>query len=219
MMLPSIIQYGVYPKYEEATGKGLSQYVKKYKKYVLALKTSEGLRYCSSSTINYKGTIYTVTNNHCCDYGNGMLGQDEIRVGDYIEKIVHQSKIADVCVLTSKLKESPITLAKKEFDILDEVLLMGYPRGSFLTPRYGHVLRLSEEVCIPYISGIACVDSNYTSTISFGGNSGSPIFNSNGELVNVLYAGSTFLHTYSITVPYFFVRAALEEAHRNGKNQ
>lgn len=182
--------------------------------FTLPLKNSVGDKYCSSVAISYKGKDMTLTNNHCCDYGKDLFGGKAVRVGNHIEDILFQSPIADVCVLTSNIKNSPIKLATKEFDLFDKMLIMGYPRGDFLVPRYGRVILKGEEVCIAYADDTEkCVDSNFTSAISYGGNSGSPVFNEKGELVNLLYAGPSRLHTYSITVPLVFVQAAVMEGY------
>jgi len=185
--------------------------VKELAPYTRPLKMPDGSRYCSSSSINYKGHIVTLTNNHCCDYGNGMFGYNEVRVGDSIEEILYQDDYADICILTSVQKDTPIRLAEREFDFLDPLLLMGYPRGDFLAPRAGHMVVLNEEVCVRYTDGLKCIESNYISTISYGGNSGSPVFNSRSEVVNVLYAGNPYINSFGITVPYILVRNALDK--------
>ena len=217
VVVPALLQHYAYPTHEASISKDMSPLVKKVAKYVRPLNTVAGDRYCSSSSVNYKGNVFTVTNNHCCDFGLTQFGEGEVRVGNVIENVIHRSKIADVCILTSSQKDTPIKLAKNEFGVLDRALLMGYPRGEFLTPRYGHVIAKDIEVCIPYaeLDDIVCVSSNFLSTISYGGNSGSPLLNEQGNITNVLYAGDLFIHTYSITVPYFYLRAALEEASNN----
>jgi len=187
--------------------------IKDLSNFTQPLKNSIGDNYCSSSTVDYKGQIFTVTNNHCCNHGLGMFGEGEVRVGDFIEKVIHQSILHDVCILTSKYIASPIKLADKGVEVLDKVLVMGYPRGGFLTPRWGHVIHLNREVCISDGIDEACAPSNFLSTITYGGNSGSPIFNDKGELVNIIYAGNTFIHTYGISVPYVFIKDALNEAY------
>jgi len=196
---------------------------KRYRDYTLPLKTPRGERFCSSVSMQYRGTPLTVTNNHCCDAAKGMpIEEGHVIVGNYIEKILHQSNMADICVLTSHIKDSPIRLADKELQMFDKILVMGYPRGDFLVPRYGMVILLGEEVCINYgefpYEELRCVESNFTSATSYGGNSGSPIFNEQGELVNLLYAGPVALHTYSITVPLVFLQAAILEAYLNSND-
>lgn len=211
LTLLNMVTLVAYPLYE-STFEMDKSYPKQISEYTRPLKDAEGQRYCSSSSINYKGSVFTLTNNHCCDFGNGMFEKDVVRVGDSLEKVIYQSRIADVCVLTSSQKDTPLRLAKRELEILDEVLLLGYPRGDSLTPRYGHLIAVEQEICLQYDIGVQCIGANFISTITYPGNSGSPVFNEKGEVVNLLYAGNMYVLTYGITVPYYYVRAALEEA-------
>jgi S1-C subfamily serine protease len=92
------------------------------------------------------------------------------------------------------------------------VLLFGYPRGGDLTPRFGHVLVLNEPVTVNYGYGVyLTVESNTISTLTFPGNSGSAVFNSKGEVVNILYAGPNPLFLYGITVKNSQIHAAFRD--------
>jgi len=187
--------------------------VQKFAPYLRPLKFPDGDNYCSSSSISYKGKVFTLTNNHCCEVVEGMFGKGEVRVGRHIEKIIHQSKMHDVCVLTSQQIYTPIKLAKEPAKMLGPVTMIGWPRGQFLVPRFGYIVAKDVRTCVGHRDGgVDCRPSTLGSTLIYGGNSGSPVFNSNWEVVNLAYAGNMFIHTYAIYVPYVYVRAALEEA-------
>jgi len=212
VMCVGSLEFVIGPAYSYGISESKSG-IQKYAPYTQPLRDQLGANYCSSSVISYKGRTFTVTNNHCCDYGLTLFGHDEIRVGDVIEKIIHQSAKHDVCVLTSYRRKSPIRLANREFKKLEKVLVMGYPRGGFLTPRWGHYIAQDIEICIPGPMGMDCKLSNFVLAITYGGNSGSPVFNMRGELVNLIYAGNMYIHTFGVTVPFRHVKDAISKAY------
>lgn len=187
--------------------------LKQVVKHTKPLKNSYGQRFCSSVSIKYKKEYFNVTNRHCCNVPAGFE-KGIVRVGDSLERIIVSSKYHDVCVLTSRDKKTPIRLAKKEFKMFDRVTLLGYPRGDVLTPRDGYLISLNIPVEVNYGFHTITKRSNYISTLTFGGNSGSPVFNSKGELVNLLYAGPTPIFMYGVTVPHKYVKAVIEHAYK-----
>lgn len=180
---------------------------KKTAPYSLPLKTPDGARYCSSVAIKYKGKQRTLTNSHCCEYQFYEPGS--VRIGDRLERILHISLEADVCVLTSAIK-SPLKLSKSEFKLWEPSLTMGYPMGFNLTPRQGYVIILNEPVTVRYDGYVLTTPSNWVSSMTFPGNSGSPVFNKQGDVVNLIYAGPDPLFGYGITVPHRYLKNALE---------
>lgn len=187
--------------------------LKEIAKHVHALKTANGSRYCSSSAVQYKGEVYTLTNVHCCE-AIDEFGKDSVRVGNTIERILYTSVIADVCVLTSSDKTSTLKLANKEPEILDPVMLLGFPRGEDMTPRFGHIIVKNRWTSVDYGEYILTRPSDYITTLTFPGNSGSAIFNKNGEIVGLLYAGPHPLFQYGIAVPLRFITHAIRQASR-----
>ena len=182
--------------------------IKEYSKYTKPLETIYGQRYCSSVAINYRGEQLTLTNNHCCE---AISPTDKLAfVGGNLEFILYKSPYHDVCILTSSLK-SPIKVATKEVELLDFVLVIGYPLGGYLTPVTGWVTAKDVTVSINYDYAIPDLPSNFVSNITYPGNSGSPVFNSKGEVVNLIFAGNPTLITIGITVPNKFIIHALED--------
>jgi len=183
--------------------------VKEIAKSVHAVQTPEGDRYCSSSTVKYKGRKYTVTNMHCCD--ESPFG-DSLRIDNRIEKILYVSPIADVCVLTSSDRNKGLPIASNDVELLDPVLLIGYPRGEDLTPRFGYVIKLNDLTTVNYGYYLLTRPSHFISTLTFPGNSGSPVLNSKGEVIGLLYAGPDPLFQYGVIVPLRYITHALRQA-------
>lgn len=185
--------------------------IKELAKYTRPLMTSQGRRYCSSSSVKYKGKSYTLTNMHCCEH-TGEFESGTLRVGDSLEQILFVSDKADVCILTSSIK-SKLKIASKEFKLYDPALLLGYPGGRDLTPRFGHVIVLNEPTTVDYGYYLIRNPSNYISFLTFPGNSGSPVFNSRGEVTNLLYAGPHPTMLYGVTITNKQLHQAFADMH------
>lgn len=164
------------------------------------LRSLAGARYCSSSVINHRGARYTVTNRHCCEaqLSDGML--DGMRqVGDTLEKIIYVSQSSDLCILATNHPKG-LDMARRPIGRYQKTIVIGFPQGQPMTVYEGRY-QYAEEVCIEYAefphTDVRCVNSLVHSTRSYPGNSGSAMFNAQGEVIGVLYGGSSMT---SITV-------------------
>lgn len=193
-----------------ATAKSPESLIKERMKYVRPLMDLYGNRYCSSSSVRYGKDVYSITNRHCCE-GSIGLGDNERRLGNSIETILYMDDKHDICVLTSSQKDTPITVAVQEFELMDQLLVMGYPSGHVLTPRSGYMLDLDTPVPVNYGQGLITYRSNVSSALIFGGNSGSPVFNKNGELTNLIYAGPDPIFHIAIQVPLIDIVRVLNQ--------
>jgi S1-C subfamily serine protease len=92
----------------------------------------------------------------------------------------------DICILKKKNHGiKPVEFAKlSSIDIGDKLTIVGAPLGVFPTKTEGHVTLLDGGETLSYLK-------NYlvTSVPSYGGNSGSPIFDEEGKVVGMLVAG------------------------------
>lgn len=150
--------------------------------------------------IKFHGKTYIVTNKHVCDIPLKRK-QNNILFGQYIGTILKVSKKHDLCLVTSNRKEG-LTIAEDMPSNFDPIYLVGYPRGIGKVIRKGHIIekKVIRASWLGFGKG-NLVETYLISTISYGGNSGSPVVDKYGEVMGVLFAGSMSYHTEGLIVP------------------
>lgn len=143
--------------------------------------------------------IRLVTNKHICDQSEGK--RNMIVKGKKLT-ILHISKTQDLCIIKPpKSVMTGLKLADRPLELMDEVYLVGHPRGLPLTIRSGHLMS-TDIMFFDWIGDSGrTVQYQMISTITYGGNSGSPVTNKDGEVVGVLFAGSRVFITEGLMVP------------------
>jgi len=146
--------------------------------------------------IQYLDKTRIVTNKHICDQSEGPR---QMFIGSKRYRILAISKTQDLCILQSD-RDLGLKLATSDVLPTDAVILVGHPRGLALTIREGHVMEEGSDI-FDWISDKE-VDYKMISAISYPGNSGSPVTDSNGDVIGVLFAGSPQFITEGLIVPY-----------------
>jgi S1-C subfamily serine protease len=90
---------------------------------------------------------------------------------------------------------------------MDEIVLVGYPRGIGKTIRYGHIITKKSWIA-PWIGNFP-IDTYQISTPAYPGNSGSPLVNKRGEVVGVLFAGHPYYPLEPFMVPLEAIQSFL----------
>jgi len=193
---------------------------------VMAPKASparyNGSVFGSTSQIRYKGERYTLTNQHICRVAARFISNPRnlhkvsnedliginLTIGDKPLKILAISKKHDLCILEPDEDKSSFALAMN-FHVGERVTLIGHPRGLPQTIREGRVVSI-QNTFIPWIEAQNIMTA-LISTITYPGNSGSPVLNRFGNLVGVLFAGRPGIHTEGLMVPVEAVREFLED--------
>lgn len=155
-------------------------------------------RYATGFHLNYRGKVFIITNKHVCDSHMRIYKHLSIQFGDYVGEILAVDEAHDLCLVSSNRTEG-LSLANRQSKPLEKVTVIGFPRGMGKVIREGRVIG-DVPLFAPWLNNMT-VDSIQISAIAYGGNSGSPILNQNGDVTGVLFAGHMYFHTETYIVP------------------
>ena len=187
--------------------------------------------------LNYNEKKYIVTNAHVC--GSMKLGEFigvrkndggmvKTRNPDYKTRILYKDFNKDICILNG-IGDKALDLAE-DYSFNDSVTAVGYPAMLPLQESKGSIIgmdiirigqpEISEQECIGPVRellrgffGPICVVS-YKVIISdmriYGGSSGSPVLNSDDEVIGVVFAGRTD-GSAAFFIPLDTLKTALQE--------
>lgn len=181
---------------------------------------------------------YIITNRHVCELTRGG-GKVVGSVGEFQVDSFKASEVHDLCVVKVNANLGINTLvAAEEPSLNTEVTVSGHP---FLMPTMAMQGNISGNMTIQIMLGVekctkedfeshllACVflgglpiiktlETTTTTALIAPGNSGSSVFNSDGEIVALVFAGYGRGYSQGILVPYAHVRAFLDQEFRTLK--
>lgn len=159
-----------------------------------------GIKYSGGTGfhVQYGDKVVIMTNRHICD---PTLQGFKLRHGSKDLTVIKIATIHDLCLIKSdRLSGLKVASPFDTLNTLDKVILVGHPRGLELTVREGRVMKFDNSV-FPWLKDGVSRNFFEISTITYGGNSGSPVTNSKGELIGVLFAGYRDYHTEGMVVP------------------
>lgn len=197
--------------------------------------TNKG-KYSGGSGVIYKSTenaSYVLTNSHVCELleEGGLVVTES---GDYNVEQYKQSKVHDICVVRIIQNLGINTkLASASPAFGDDVIISGHPHLLPTTISRGHMsgyldiqLLAGVEKCtekeqeemgflcywfdgMPLIKTFTAMTS---SALASPGNSGSGVFNSEGEIIGLLFAGIGRGISQSFIVPLSHIKAFMRES-------
>lgn len=163
---------------------------------VQALQVS-GRTFCTSFSINEQAG-YWATAAHCAVYALEE-GFDVTINGEPAYVVYVGFPSADVAVFRSTAHAPAYKLSHHNVSVGDDISIIGYPYGIARTQTFGHVAAISIPITHP--STNYTMFSDILDITTAGGNSGSPVIDSHGEIVGILWGG--FIqspHSLSVTL-------------------
>jgi S1-C subfamily serine protease len=158
----------------------------------------------------YDHKKYILTNNHVCEglqeadgaiyiYSEGRLKKS---------KVLYKDPSLDLCLIYPRHKSPPFYLHENNMrPDHQNIFIMGYGADAPLTLTIGH---RQYRTKIQLDGGDTEFEAEITTAVIYPGNSGSPVFDSNMEVIGVVFAGSTITH-YGAFIPLDKVYLFLEE--------
>lgn len=162
------------------------------------------------------GKTYILTNAHVCGLAKDGNLLVEKNGEEMIRKIVKVYDQHDLCLVQAMPEPEGVLEVSDSLDVGDDIVLIGHPGLRDLTLSHGEFIGQDtiqmvnmeiskKEDCsgkwvenpmfLMFFGQLGvCVESFVTSAISapsYGGNSGSPVVNKYGNVVGVLFAGSS----------------------------
>jgi S1-C subfamily serine protease len=180
------------------------------------------------------GTVYIVTNRHVCEISkDGYVDVLSSSLPRPIpRRIIQKYEDHDLCLVEPIVGKKGLDIASS-VDVGEDIVLVGHPNLRPLVVKKGEYIGnqvielisgydkstckgnwISNDFLKEFynIEGI-CVESYYSmqaSVTSYGGNSGSPVINKYGNVVGVLFAGSTRVVDDAYLVPLRHLKRFLE---------
>lgn len=193
---------------------------------VLYLKGANG-SVGTGFVVSYAGKSFTVTNAHVCGNNVSMSSRKGVSALPWTLAVVGLHPSVDLCILQPDRTVSPLILAAQDPSPGENLTVIGHPLGG---PRviekgitlFQKVIKVVMMRAPPYVCeanglksllGIACVYVN-TQTASTvvvrPGSSGSPVLNTENDVVGVINAGSIHRDNWGVFIQLDDLIGALE---------
>lgn len=161
------------------------------------------------------GNMVIVTNRHICDGQETLIARSLALPRDVEVRVIEESKDHDLCVVEAPRSLKPLELGA-EPSTGDKIFVSGHPRLLPLTISEGLIrgektIQLGtvrprcnpdERSAGPWFIGEVCLKDYIVNEVTakiLPGNSGSPLLNSKGKVIGVMFAGSD---VENAAVPY-----------------
>jgi S1-C subfamily serine protease len=156
-----------------------------------------------------------ITNKHVCAAGNKATYELTASNGHkYPATFVRVAPGADVCLLRTKQQLPAVKLAGKDAEKGDEINVFGAPHGMLGLYTHGEVsgyewVDMKDDDDFPF--EIHCYAQLISAPI-YPGSSGSPTFNSNGEVVGIVFAARGDSEHMAYQIPVSEIKRLLDRS-------
>lgn len=159
----------------------------------VAMVNKEGKRYCSAVNALYKDRFYTLSAAHCCNATREGVFLKEIRIenSENIRNILRVNVKQDICVMDNK-DMFGVRVAKESPKRGDKVTNIGYPLGGEQRISVGKIRHYKKSfdfdcTVMHFMTKTCKKHSTLRSSVKIApGSSGSPLFNSKGEVCSII---------------------------------
>jgi len=159
------------------------------------LRPKDRLRNCSSVNVRYKNAFYTVTNAHCCDAtGQGRFLKEVIVEGSTkVRNVLRVDHSVDVCVMDNPEMQG-VSISSTPAQRGNILTTIGYPLGGpirVFTGKFRYYKKVNIIPCHPLLALQNKCPKTVKGIIRIKvapGSSGSPVYNTSGELVGLIQA-------------------------------
>lgn len=180
-----------------------------------------------------KDVSYIVTNNHFCDKIDSMplpgrffyedsttMMSTKIQFESGSAKVIALDPDKDLCLLEVEGFVKPTNLVSPDYEIkqMDRIVTVGAPAGIFPVIRTAYISNFYSRDLFPDNMALGS-DLLLISDIVFPGQSGSPVYNSQGDVIGVICISLSDgkSHVYGgVAIPYQDIRKFLQN---NGINK
>lgn len=138
------------------------------------------------------------------------------REGFHILEYLNPTKVINYIIdrelPTEPIKNLPYVKFADKIEIAEIVIIVGYPWGLQPTSTITQGIVSALERDVPFFGTKFMI---HTDTASWPGNSGSPVFNLNRDVVGILVGGRYGCDNYSLVTPSYLVELALNKYEAN----
>jgi len=138
------------------------------------------------------GKIYTLTNRHVCEAlaNNAVVDHRLVPL-----RIIDISNKTDLCLLEPLTGREALTVSQTPIMPHEDIFVWGYGHLQPLTRSLG-------EYVGPYSDTVLYVEHpDYCTAHILPGNSGSPVLNSEGDVIGVVFASGAIIDNRALCVP------------------
>ena len=161
---------------------------------------------------------YILTNSHVIEGAKKITVKttNKENVAEYTAKLIAEDKNNDLAILKIekidlKLDSLPYSFKNKSCETGEDVFVLGYP----LISAMGEELKLTKGVVSSKSGYKGSIGSYQVSAQVQPGNSGSPVFDNNGNLIGVVNSKITAAEGVSYVIKNSYIKAIFENAEIN----